>query len=67
MRILDLERRGWLNQAARDEAARELGLTAVQYAQILNRLIDREESLAYAPVTVNRLRRQRANVGSRLH
>ncbi|MCV7173871.1 DUF3263 domain-containing protein [Mycobacterium manitobense] len=41
-------------EAAIDE---QLGLKAVRYYQLLNRLLTREAALAYAPVTVNRLRR----------
>jgi len=37
-----------------------LGMSATRYYQMLNELIDRPEALAFEPVLVKRLRRQRA-------
>lgn len=47
--------KGELEQAIRDE----FGYSATRYHQRLNALIDEPRALAYAPVTVNRLRRVR--------
>ena len=44
--------KGELEQAIRDE----FDLSATRYYQILGWLIDQRQALAYAPVTVNRLR-----------
>lgn len=58
--ILDFVGRWWHNAGAAESAIRdELGLSAVRYYQRLTRLLDDPEALAYAPVTVNRLRRVR--------
>lgn len=59
--ILDFERGRWRYQAVKEQAAREkFGMTAVRYAQRLNRLIDLPEALEYNPLVVRRLRRLRA-------
>lgn len=56
--VLDLEGRFWKYQGAKEAAIRDqLGLSAVRYYQVLARLIDDPAALAYAPMTVNRLRR----------
>lgn len=58
--ILDLAGRTWPSPGAKERAIREtLGLSAPRFYQLLNALLDREEALAHAPVTVNRLRRLR--------
>jgi hypothetical protein len=60
-RALDLERSfvGY-NAGAKEQAIMDAtGMTATLYYQMLNRLIDTREALAYDPVTVNRLRRLR--------
>lgn len=58
--ILDFEGWAFRHMASKEQAARDLfGTTAVVYFQRLNALIDRPEALAYAPVTVKRLRRLR--------
>ena len=66
-RMLDLAGERWnyagsLEQAVRDE----FGISLTRFWQRVNQLIDTEEALAYAPITVNRLRRLReARVVSR--
>ncbi|WP_405018823.1 DUF3263 domain-containing protein [Kitasatospora sp. NBC_00070] len=58
--VLALEGRTWRTTGAKERAVREeLDLSATRYYQILNRLLDRQEALAHAPVLVNRLRRVR--------
>ncbi|MDR8019611.1 DUF3263 domain-containing protein [Nesterenkonia aerolata] len=58
--ILELERQWWKYAGAKDQAISEqLGLSAVSYYQVLNRLIDSEAALAHDPMLVKRLRRQR--------
>ena len=61
VRILAFERNWWRQPGAKEQAIRDmLGLSATRYYQMLNELIDRPEALAYEPVLVKRLRRQRA-------
>jgi len=56
--ILAFEGLWWRYAGHKEQAIRgELGLSAVRYYQILVVLIQTETALAYAPVTVNRLRR----------
>ncbi|MBM7280314.1 DUF3263 domain-containing protein [Gordonia rubripertincta] len=60
-RMLELAGKRWnypgnLEQRVRDE----FGISLTRFWQIVNRLIDTEEALAYSPVVVNRLRRLRA-------
>jgi hypothetical protein len=58
--ILTIEGRRYLNAGRKDVAIREeLGLSSVRYYQVLNRLLDDPAAVAYAPLTVNRLRRLR--------
>ncbi len=58
--VLALEGRSWRTTGAKERAVREeLDLSATRYYQILNRLLDRQEALAHAPVLINRLRRIR--------
>lgn len=57
--ILDLEARWWRLAGLKQAAIRDLGYTPTRYYQRLNYLIDTEPALAYAPATVNRLRRLR--------
>lgn len=59
-RMLDLAGERWnyagsLEQRVRDE----FGISLTRFYQRVNQLIDTEEALAYAPITVNRLRRLR--------
>lgn len=58
--ILDFER-GWPQHVgAKEEAIRgQLGLTPTRYYQLLGRVIDSGEALAYDPMLVKRLRRMR--------
>lgn len=57
---LDFERKRFKYQGAKEAQIREIfGETSTRYAQRLNALVDRPEALAYAPTTVNRLRRLR--------
>jgi hypothetical protein len=58
--VLDLASRPWPGAGARDRAVRErLGISPTAYLQLLNALLDDPLALAYAPVTVNRLRASR--------
>lgn len=63
--MLDLET-AWFQTACgkEDLIDEQLGLKPVRYYQLLNRLIEREAALAYAPVTVKRLRRVRTRASS---
>jgi hypothetical protein len=59
--ILDLEAAWWRHAATKEAAIRELfGEEPSAYYRRLGRLLDEESALAYAPVLVRRLRRQRA-------
>ncbi|MEU6943742.1 DUF3263 domain-containing protein [Streptomyces sp. NPDC046237] len=59
--VLALERRSWPGPGAKERAVREqLGLSATRYYQLLNALLDDPRALRHDPVTVNRLRRVRA-------
>lgn len=57
--VLDIEATFWRTTGAKTEAIRGLNLTATRYYQILNQLLDNPDALAYAPTTINRLRRLR--------
>ncbi|MEU6928247.1 DUF3263 domain-containing protein [Streptomyces sp. NPDC046374] len=64
--VLAMERRSWPGPGAKERAVRErLGLSATRYYQLLNALLDDPRALAHDPVTVNRLRRVRAERESR--
>lgn len=59
-RILDFANRRFHTPGEREQAIRdEFGYSATRYYQRLNALIDEPRALAYAPLTVNRLRRVR--------
>lgn len=59
--ILDFERSWWKGPGSKERAIREhFGLSAARYYQLLNRLIDRADAIAYDPMLVRRLRRLRA-------
>lgn len=59
--ILTFERQWWRYGGAKEDAVRELfGMSATQYYQVLNALIDTEGALAHDPMLVKRLRRMRA-------
>lgn len=58
--VIAFEREWWRYGGAKEAAIRErLGLSAVQYYQILNALLDTPEALAAEPMLVKRLRRLR--------
>lgn len=60
-RILALERQWWKYAGAKEQAIRELfDLSAANYYQLLNALIDTEAALAHDPMLVKRLRRLRS-------
>ena len=67
VRILDFERQWWKYAGIKDSAIRELfNLSAKQYYELLNNLIDRPDALAASPLLIKRLRRLReARVASR--
>lgn len=59
--VLDFEKQWWKYAGAKEQAVRELfDLTATQYYQVLNTLIDSPAALAAEPMLVKRLRRMRA-------
>ncbi|MER5617675.1 DUF3263 domain-containing protein [Streptomyces sp. NPDC002215] len=65
-KILDAEGRSWTNRSHKERYIREtLCLRLSHYYQLLNALLDDARALAYAPVTVNRLRRVRESRRSR--
>lgn len=57
--ILDLEQRWWATAGGKESAIAAMGLTPTRYYQLLNRLLATEKAMAYAAVTVKRLRRIR--------
>jgi hypothetical protein len=58
--LLDFERGCWQHKGPKERAIRErFGFSAARYHQLLNRLIDLPEALAYDPMLVRRLRRLR--------
>jgi len=60
--ILAFERQWWRYAGAKDDAVRELfGMSATEYYQVLNALIDTPQALAHDPMLVKRLRRMRAS------
>ena len=66
-RILEFERQWWKYAGAKDAAIKELfQISAKEYYELLNNLIDREDALAASPLLIKRLRRLReARVSSR--
>jgi hypothetical protein len=59
--ILEMERAHWRYPGAKETAIRvNLSMSATRYYQRLNMLLDDQEALAFAPHTVNRLRRLRS-------
>jgi hypothetical protein len=59
-RVLDFEREAWKLTVTKERAIRErFGFSPSRYHQILHRIIDRPEALAYDPMLVRRLRRVR--------
>lgn len=67
VRILDFERQWWKYAGAKDAAIKELfQISAKEYYELLNNLIDRDDALAASPLLIKRLRRLReARVASR--
>lgn len=58
--LLDFEREAWQLTVPKERAIRErFGFSPTRYHQLLNRLIDQQEALAYDPMVVRRLRRLR--------
>jgi hypothetical protein len=58
--VLDFEREWLQGPAAKEQAIRsQFGLSGARYYQILGRLIDTPAALAYDPLLVRRLLRQR--------
>lgn len=58
--ILDFERVWWTLEGSKEAAIRErFDLSPARYRAILNRLIELPDALAYDPLLVRRLRRQR--------
>ena len=59
--VLDFEKQWWKYAGAKEQAVRELfDLSATQYYQVLNTLIDSPAALEAEPMLVKRLRRMRA-------
>ena len=60
--ILDFEHQWWKYAGSKEQAVKDLfDLSPTRYYQILNQLIDSEDALAYDPMLIKRLRRQRAS------
>jgi hypothetical protein len=58
--ILDFEGTWWSESGSKERAIRErFELSATRYYQLLNEVIDLPDALAYDPLVVRRLRRQR--------
>jgi hypothetical protein len=60
--VLAFERQWWRHAGAKEEAIRrEFGIGPTAYYQLLTRLLDDPAALAYDPMLVKRLQRQRAS------
>ena len=60
--VLAFERRWWRHAGAKEEAIRrQFGVGPTAYYQLLSRLIDDPAAIAYDPMLVKRLQRQRAS------
>jgi Protein of unknown function (DUF3263) len=60
--VLGFERQWWRHAGAKEEAIRrEFGVGPTAYYQLLSRLIDDPAAIAYDPMLVKRLQRQRAS------
>lgn len=58
--VLDFERESWKLTVPKERAIRErFGFSTARYHQLLNRVVDTPEALAYDPMLVRRLRRMR--------
>jgi hypothetical protein len=61
-RVLAFERHWWRHAGAKEEAIRrEFAVGPTAYYQLLSRLIDDPAAIAYDPMLVKRLQRQRAS------
>jgi hypothetical protein len=59
-RLLDFERESWKLEISKERAIREtFGFSPARYHQLLSRVLERPEALAYDPMLVRRLRRVR--------
>lgn len=59
--LLEFERNWWRHDGSKESAIRdEFDLSPTRYYQVLNALLDSEAALAFDPMLVKRLRRQRA-------
>jgi uncharacterized protein DUF3263 len=60
--VLTFERHWWRHAGAKEEAIRrQFGVGPTAYYQLLSRLIDDPAAMAYDPMLVKRLQRQRAS------
>ena len=58
--ILDFERSWWSATAPKDVQIRErFELSATRYYQVLGEMLDTDDAMAYDPLVVRRLQRQR--------
>jgi hypothetical protein len=58
--ILEFERAWWMLDGSKEAAIREqLDLSPTRYYQVLSRLLDSDDALAFDPLLVRRLRRLR--------
>ena len=65
-RLLDFADQHWRARGNHADAIRaEFGITVTRFWQRVNNLLDREDALAYAPLTVNRLIRLRTPAQTR--
>ena len=61
-KVLDFEGSWWLFPGPKDRDIREyLGMSATRYYKAVRRLIDDDDALTYAPLTVRRLRQMRSD------
>jgi hypothetical protein len=59
-RVLAFEREWWRYGGAKETSIRdEFGLSATEYYQVLNAILDRDEAVVHDPMLVKRLRRMR--------
>ncbi|HVM20221.1 MAG TPA: DUF3263 domain-containing protein [Egibacteraceae bacterium] len=58
--LVDFEREWTLHQGGKERAIRDhFGISAARYYQLLSKVVDDPEALAYDPLTVRRLRKRR--------
>jgi hypothetical protein len=66
-RVLEFEAAWWTYPGPKDVVVRDyLAMSSTRYYQVLRRLIDDPEALAYDPLTVKRLQRMRRDARERL-